>query len=97
MTHHTLEMAAIVAAILTLGGGLVAIYKPIRKLLGRLETLEAELEKQQTEVMTSKDARVVLLGGVLACLEGLQEQGCNGSVVETSAVIRQFLLEQARK
>ncbi|MCL2545588.1 MAG: hypothetical protein FWE06_00140 [Oscillospiraceae bacterium] len=97
MTYKLIEMAAIFAAILTLIAGFSVVYKPVRKLLSRLEALENELDKHQAEMATSKDARAVLLGGVLACLEGLQEQGCNGSVVETSVVIRQFLIAQTRK
>ena len=37
---------------------------------------------QDKEIQAIKEEQTVLVYGVLACLKGLQEQGCNGPVTE---------------
>lgn len=52
------------------------------------EILSTEMRKNNEELQ-------LLTKGVLACLKGLQEKGCNGPVTATAAEIETYLNERA--
>ena len=54
-------------------------------------------EKQDADIKTIKEEQTVLTRGVLACLKGLKEQGCDGPVTEAIDSIEKHLNEQAHK
>jgi len=70
-------------------------YKLLRSISSRLENLENWNSSQQTDIDTGLLEKEVLLRGVLACLNGLKQQGCNGPVTEGIENIETFLFEQA--
>jgi hypothetical protein len=45
----------------------------------------------------SKEEREIIIGSLLACLNGLKEVGCNGPVEAGINAINKFLNEQAHK
>lgn len=55
---------------------------------------QKELEK---EVKGIKEEQVIMTYGVLACLKGLHEQGCNGPVTEAIAKIETHLNHAAHE
>lgn len=55
---------------------------------------QKELEK---EVKDIKDEQSILTYGVLACLKGLKEQGCNGPVTEAISKIEKHLNVKAHE
>lgn len=57
-----------------------------------------ELRKHHEEDMASiKEEQTLLVYGVLACLKGLSEQGCNGPVNEAINKFEKHLNEKAHK
>lgn len=54
-------------------------------------------EKQEDAIKAIKEEQSVLTRGVLACLKGLKEQGCNGPVTEAISDIESHLNKQAHK
>ncbi len=44
-----------------------------------------------------KEENTLLVFGILACLKGLREQGCNGPVTETIDKIEKYLNQKAHK
>lgn len=68
----------------------LAIKTEIVDIYKRIETLEKESTRNKTE-------NSILLRGELACLKGLKEQGCNGSVTQSIKEIEDYLLEQVRR
>ena len=55
-----------------------------------------ELKKHHEEDMVSiKKEQTLVVYGVLACLKGLKEQGCNGPVTEAINKIEKYLNEEA--
>jgi hypothetical protein len=74
-------------------GAFVAVVSYLRKLFGWFE----RQEKQDREIKAIKDEQSVLTYGVLACLKGLKEQGCNGPVTEAINKIEKHLNEEAHK
>lgn len=56
------------------------------------------LRKHHEEDMTSiKEEQTLLVYGVLACLKGLSEQGCNGPVTEAINKYEKYLNQKAHK
>lgn len=56
------------------------------------------LKKLHEEDVTSiKEEETLLMYGILACLKGLSEQGCNGPVTEAIDKIEKYLNQKAHK
>ena len=54
-------------------------------------------EKNDTDIKAIKEEQSILTKGVLACLKGLKEQGCNGPVTEAIEDIEEYVNKQAHK
>ena len=54
-------------------------------------------EKQDADIKAIKEEQTVLVHGVLACLMGLKEQGCNGPVTDAINAIEKHINKQAHK
>lgn len=52
-------------------------------------------KKQDEELLATRKELTVLCYGVLACLKGLQEQGCNGPVTEARNRLEKHLNKAA--
>ncbi len=50
---------------------------------------------QEAEIKAMKEEQQLLTYGVLACLKGLKEQGCNGPVTEAITKIEKHINEKA--
>ena len=51
-------------------------------------------EKNDTDIKAIKEEQSILTRGVLACLKGLKEQGCNGPVTEAINDIEDHINKQ---
>lgn len=80
------EAAAAIAAISTIGGVLLAVYK-----------FYARQQKQDEELLAIRAELQVLCFGMRACLSGLKEQGCNGPVTEALSALDKHLNKLAHK
>lgn len=57
-----------------------------------------DLKKELSEDMRAvNEEQTLLTYGVLACLKGLKEQGCNGSVTEAISMIEKHLNKKAHE
>ena len=54
-------------------------------------------EKNDKDIKSIKEEQSILTKGVLACLKGLKEQGCNGPVTEALEDIEEYVNKQAHK
>ena len=52
-------------------------------------------KKQEEEIKSIKEEQQLLTTGILACLKGLQEQGCDGSVSDAISQIEAHLNTKA--
>ena len=65
---------------------------------GKQDAELAALRKHHDEDMRSlKEEQTLLTYGILACLKGLKEQGCNGPVTEAIHKIEKHLNQEAHK
>ena len=54
-------------------------------------------EKNDKDIKSIKEEQSILTKGVLACLKGLKEQGCNGPVTEAIETIEDHINKEAHK
>ena len=79
-------VAGVITALGVIFGVIFAIYKWYLK-----------QEKQDKDIQTIKEEQTILTQGVLACLKGLKEQGCDGPVTLAIKQIENHLNKQAHK
>ena len=85
-TQMVITFAGFVAAL----GGLFAIYN-------RAYDFVKRQQKQDKDISEIKGEQAILTVGVLACLKGLKEQGCDGPVTDAINKIEQYLNEKAHR
>lgn len=78
--------AAIIAAVAAMVGYYNKAFTWIKK-----------QDEQDTEIQAVKEEQQILTYGILACLKGLKEQGCNGPVTEAINKIEKHLNIEAHK
>ena len=90
------QIASAIAIFSTIGGFAFAIYKFLKTYVtGKIENLETRVAYLEAEMDDSKEERLILVNGVLACLKGLKEQGCNGPVTEGIKQIENYLMRKS--
>ena len=73
--QFTLTWQSFVAAAAVVGA-IVVLLNYIKKVFGWFD----KQEKQDKEIADIKEEQALLTEGILACLKGLSEQGCDGAV-----------------
>lgn len=76
-----MEITLNAQTIITIGGVLTALGV-IWKAAGRLGTFLQRQKRQDEELAHIRAEQQLICYGILACLKGLKEQGCNGPVTE---------------
>ena len=97
------QIVAAIGTITAIAAFFVAIFKwykksftdKFTKIEDRLDKLEEKTLTQTAEIEECKSERLILLRGLLACLKGLQEQGCNGSVTQAIKDIEGYLINKS--
>ena len=79
-------IAGVITALGVIFGVLFAVYKWYLK-----------QEKQDKDIKAIKEEQFILTQGVLACLKGLQEQGCDGPVTSAIKQLETHINKQAHK
>ncbi len=97
------QIIGTISAITVILGFIKLIYDFVKKsTLDRInkneediKVLKNDVEVIKTEIKDGKEERLVLVNGVLACLKGLKEQGCNGPVTEGINQIETYLMKKS--
>ena len=84
------EVVIIIASVITALGTIIACFTTIHKWILRQN-------KQDEDIKSIKEEQKVLTTGVLACLKGLKEQGCDGPDTEAIYSIENHLNKEAHK
>ena len=85
LTWQTIiSIAAVITAITTVFGRYNKLYDWVKK-----------QEEQEKQIKAIQEEQALLTYGVLACLKGLAEQGCDGPVTEAIQKIEKHLNEKA--
>ena len=86
----TVQSLLTAAAVLSAAGALLAAYNKTYDWLRRQR-------KQDEAIAALKAEQRLLTRGVLACLKGLREQGCNGPVTEAIRELEEHINTQAHR
>lgn len=81
-----ITVAAFLSAVIAIFGLIFAVYKWYLR-----------QNKQDDDIKALKAEQSVIVKGVLACLKGLKEQGCNGPVTNAIEEIQTHINNQAHK
>lgn len=84
---------------------IIAMYRWYKKKIedkfiamnNRIDSLEKKDKVHEDYIQSSKDEFNLLIRGQLACLKGLKEQGCNGSVTQGINDIEEYLLQKSHE
>lgn len=71
-----------------------AIIDEFNKINQEINNLKENYKKINSEMEDSKEERLILVQGLLACLKGLREQGCDGPVKEGIENIENYLIKK---
>ena len=97
---------SLIGALGVIGGVLIAAYKFFKKpaelekqMQKARETHKEDIRKinktHEDDIRKINEEQCLITYGLLACLKGLQEQGCNGPVTEAINKIEKHLNKQA--
>ena len=97
------QIVGVISSIMVILGFIKLIYdfvkkstlEKINKNEEDIKVLKKDVEVIKTEIKDGKEERLVLVNGVLACLKGLKEQGCNGPVTEGINQIETYLMKKS--
>lgn len=81
-----ITIASVITALGAIFGVIFAVYRWYLK-----------QEKQDKDIKAIKEEQTLLTYGVLACLKGLKEQGCDGPVTTAINQIEKYINKQAHK
>ena len=87
---HVVEIIITTASVITALGVIFGI------LFGFFKWL-MKRDKNDVEIKEIKEEQLILTKGVLACLKGLKEQGCDGPVTSAISEIEDHINKQAHK
>ena len=88
--YITLQSLLTAAAILSAATALLAAYN-------KTYDWRRRQQKQDEAIADLKAEQGLLTRGVLACLKGLHEQGCNGPVTEAIREIESYVNQKAHE
>ena len=87
---ETIELIITIASVITAIGVIIGCFATIHKWVLRQN-------KQDDDIRSIKEEQKILTTGVLACLKGLKEQGCDGPVTEAISSIEDHLNKEAHR
>lgn len=89
--------AAVIGAIIAI----VTYFSKVVRWVDKQSKQDEEIKKLQAhheeDIIAIKQEQTLLVYGILACLKGLKEQGCNGPVTEAIKQYENYLNQKAHK
>lgn len=100
------QIVATISTLTIISAFFVAIFKwyknsftdKFNSIEKRLDKLEKRTVEQDVEIKESKEERLVLINGLLACLKGLHDDlNCNGPVTQGIKEIEAYLIKKTHE
>lgn len=89
--------AAVVGAVVALVTYFSKVVRWVDKQTKQDEDIKKLKKHHEEDIAAIKEEQTLLVYGVLACLKGLSEQGCNGPVTEAIGKYEKYLNQKAHK
>lgn len=99
----TLTWQGVITAFAVVGAvvGLVTYFSKVVRWVDKQNQQDVAIQKlakhHEEDMASIKEEQTLLMYGVLACLKGLKEQGCNGPVTEAIAKYEKYLNQKAHQ
>ena len=88
-----------IAALITAGGVICSLLVAVINFVMQPKQQKSEIRKlrsvHESDIKVINEEQCLITYGLLACLKGLREQGCNGPVTEAISKIEKHLNKQA--
>ncbi len=101
---HTAEKSEIAKDICEIKNDVAGLKKSVNEIqerqgrdFNRMIRLEKETERQSKAIADSLEERKMLMRGLIASLDGLEQLGCNHTVTDTKREINQYLNDIAHE
>lgn len=95
--QSVITAAAVVGAVIAL----VTYFSKIVRWVDKQNEQDKEIQNlkkhHEDDIASIKEEQTLLVYGILACLQGLKEQGCNGPVTEAIGKYEKYLNQKAHK
>ena len=95
--QNIITTGSVIAALLVMVGYLAKIHKWFLKQEAQDVDIKELKSTHNKDIKELKEEQTVLTYGILACLKGLKEQGCNGPVTEAITKIEKHLNQKAHE
>ena len=95
--QSVITAAAFAAAVIALVTYFSKIVRWVDKQSKQDEEIKQLKQHHEEDIAAIKQEQTLLVFGILACLKGLKEQGCNGPVTEAIQRYEKYLNEKAHK
>lgn len=97
------QIVGVIGSLTVLASFFFGIYKFVKKVVldkieankQEIELLKKDMRHVKRDVEDSKEERLILLKGQLACLKGLKEQGCNGPVTQGINDLENYIIKKS--
>lgn len=89
--------ASVLAAVVAIVTFFVKIVRWVDKQSQQDEEIKKLKKHHEDDIKELKGEQTLLVYGVLACLKGLQERGCNGPVTEAINKYEKYLNQKAHQ
>ena len=93
--QSVITAAAFVGAVIALVAYFTKVVHWVDKQNKQDEDIKALRKHHEEDMKIIKEEQAIIVHGVLACLKGLKEQGCNGPVTEAINKIEKHLNNKA--
>lgn len=97
ISGQTVEKKDIESRLKSIEGKIDDLTTKVNRDYARLNALEDDLKGHEKEIRESLEERRLLMTGVLACLKGLKEQGCNGPVTEAISQYESYMISKSHE
>lgn len=98
LTAESIMLAAgVVTALGVLVGVLVKLVRWVDEQEQQGKRIKELETKHDSDMQDTREESQMLMYGILSCLKGLQEQGCNGPVTEAVGKIEKYLNAKAHE
>ncbi len=86
MTNLIITISSVTSSVIVIGSALIAVIHWFQR-----------QSEQDRDIRRLKDEMNLICSGVLACLKGLREQGCDGPVDAAIEEIERYIKDQAHE
>lgn len=90
-----IRAAAVLGALVALGTAAYGVIKWFQKQEKQTADIEALRKKEAEDIKEMQDELCLISYAMLACLDGLKQQGCNGAVTEAHNKLEKHLNQRA--